>query len=115
MVESLTHGGIANETDVTVDWIDSETLTDDEVTAQRLGKADGIIVPGGFGSRGIEGMIRAARYARTNKVPYFGICLGMQILVIEYARDVLGWADAHSTEIDKDTGHPVIDLMPDQT
>ncbi len=114
VVESLTHGGIANEAEVVLDWIDSETLTDDDKTAERLAGADGIIVPGGFGSRGIEGMIRAARYARLNKVPYFGICLGMQIIVIEYARDVLGWADAHSTEIDKDSGHPVIDLMPDQ-
>ena len=114
VVESLTHGGIANETGVEIDWIDSETLTDDAAAEQRLAGADGIIVPGGFGSRGIEGMIRAARYARTRNVPYFGICLGMQILVIEFARDVLGWADAHSTEIDKGTSHPVIDLMPDQ-
>ena len=115
VVESLIHGGIANQTEVTIDWIDSETLTDDETTAKRLGNADGIIVPGGFGSRGIEGMVRAARFARVNKVPYLGICLGMQIMVIEWARDVLGWQDAHSTEIDKDTTHPVIDLMPDQT
>ena len=114
VVESLTHGGIANEAEVVIDWIDSETLTDDQKVAERLSGADGIIVPGGFGSRGIEGMVRAARYARLNKVPYFGICLGMQIIVIEYARDVLGWTDAHSTEIDKDTSHPVIDLMPDQ-
>ena len=114
VVESLTHGGIANEAEVIIDWIDSETLDSDETTAERLKDVDGIIVPGGFGSRGIEGMIRAARYARTNKVPYFGICLGMQILVIEYARDVLGWKDAHSTEIDAETTHPVIDLMPDQ-
>ncbi|MBP5465163.1 MAG: CTP synthase, partial [Treponema sp.] len=114
VVESLTHGGIANEAEVVIDWIDSETLTDDQKVAERLSGADGIIVPGGFGTRGIEGMVRAARYARQNKVPYFGICLGMQIIVIEYARDVLGWTDAHSTEIDKDTSHPVIDLMPDQ-
>ncbi|MBR6078788.1 MAG: CTP synthase [Treponema sp.] len=114
VVESLTHGGIANEAEVIIDWIDSETLDSDETTAERLKDVDGIIVPGGFGSRGIEGMIRAARYARLNKVPYFGICLGMQILVIEYARDVLGWKDAHSTEIDAETTHPVIDLMPDQ-
>ena len=114
VVESLTHGGIANEAEVNVDWIDSETLTDDETTAKRLKSADGIIIPGGFGSRGIEGMIRAAKYARTNKVPCFGICLGMQIIVIEYARDVLNWSDAHSSEIDSSTTHPVIDLMPDQ-
>ena len=114
VVESLIHGGIANEAEVTIDWVDSSDLTDDAVTQSRLSGADGIIVPGGFGSRGIEGMVSAARFARTHKVPYFGICLGMQIMVIEYARDVLGWADAHSTEIEKNTTHPVIDLMPDQ-
>ena len=114
VVESLTHGGIANEAEVSIVWIDSETLRDDKTVEETLGAVDGIIVPGGFGSRGIEGMIRAAKYARTHKIPYFGICLGMQILVIEYARNVLGWTDAHSTEIDKDTSHPVIDLMPDQ-
>jgi len=115
VVESLTHGGIENHAEVNVDWIDAEDLVDDETTAKRLAGADGIIVPGGFGSRGIEGMIRAAKYARTTKKPYFGICLGMQIEVIEYARDVLGFTDANSTEMNKDTTHPVIDLMPDQT
>lgn len=114
VVESLIHGGIANEAAVTIDWVDSETLTSDEVTKERLSCANGIIVPGGFGERGIEGMIRAARYARENNVPYFGICLGMQIMVIEYARNVLQWSDAHSSEIQKNTRHPVIDLMPDQ-
>ncbi len=114
VVESLIHGGIANEAAVEIDWVDSEDLTSDEVTEARLKNADGIIVPGGFGSRGIEGMVLTAKYARTHKVPYFGICLGMQIVVIEYARNVLGWKDAHSTEINKDTTHPVIDLMPDQ-
>lgn len=114
VVESLIHGGIANEAEVNIDWVDSEKITDDEKAKEFLSKADGIIVPGGFGSRGIEGMILAAKYARENKVPYFGICLGMQILVIEYARNVLGWKDAHSTEINPDTSHPVIDLMSDQ-
>lgn len=114
VVESLTHGGIANEAEVVIDWIDSETITDDASAEAKLKDADGIIVPGGFGSRGIEGMILSAKYARTHNVPYFGICLGMQILVIEYARNVLGWKDAHSTEINPDTTHPVIDLMPDQ-
>ena len=114
VVESLIHGGIYNQAEVDIDWIDSEELTDKEVTAQRLRGADGIIVPGGFGDRGIEGMILAAQFARENNVPYFGICLGMQILVIEYARNVLGFADANSTEMNKDTSHPVIDLMPDQ-
>ncbi len=114
VVESLVHGGIHNEAEVEIDWVDAETLSDDETTKERLKSADGIIVPGGFGSRGIEGMIRAAKYARTNKIPYFGICLGMQILVIEYARHVLGLEGANSTEINKETQHPVIDLMPDQ-
>jgi len=114
VVESLTHGGIHNEAAVTIDWVDAETLTDDAATAERLKDADGIIVPGGFGDRGIEGMILAAKYARTKKIPYFGICLGMQIEVIEYARDVLGFAGANSTEMNKTTPYPVIDLMPDQ-
>ena len=114
VVESLIHGGIANEASVEIDWIDSEELVNDEITQEKLKSADGIIIPGGFGSRGVEGMIKAAKFARTNKVPYFGICLGMQILVIEYARNVLGWNDAHTAEIDKNTKHPVIDLMPDQ-
>jgi CTP synthase len=114
VVESLTHGGIHNQASVSVDWIDAENLTDDAVAAEKLKNADGIIVPGGFGDRGIEGMIRAAKYARTHKVPYFGICLGMQIEVIEYARNVLNFAGANSTEMNKDTPYPVIDLMPDQ-
>lgn len=114
VVESLTHGGIHNEAAVTIDWVDAETLVDDRTTAERLKNADGIIVPGGFGDRGIEGMIRAAKYSRINKVPYFGVCLGMQIEVIEYARNVLGYTDANSTEMNKNTKYPVIDLMPDQ-
>ncbi|MCI5523134.1 MAG: CTP synthase [Treponema sp.] len=114
VVESLIHGGIANESEISIDWVDSETITDDQSAEKKLKDADGIIVPGGFGTRGVEGMILAAKYARTHNVPYLGICLGMQILVIEYARNVLGWKDAHSTEMNPDTTHPVIDLMPDQ-
>lgn len=114
VVESLIHGGIHNEAEVEIDWVDSELLTDDKTTAARLKNADAVIVPGGFGNRGIEGMINTAKYARTKKVPYFGICLGMQILVIEYARNVLGLAGANSTEMNKETPYPVIDLMPDQ-
>ena len=110
----MIHGGIHNEAEVEIDWVDSELLTDDKTTAARLKNADAIIVPGGFGDRGIEGMINTAKYARTKKVPYFGICLGMQILVIEYARNVLGLAGANSTEMNKETPYPVIDLMPDQ-
>lgn len=114
VAESLTHGGIANEAAVEIDWVDSTALTNDEAVAARLLGADGIIVPGGFGDRGIEGMILTAKYARCNGIPYFGICLGMQIMVIEFARNVLGWTDADSTETNKDTAHPVISLMPDQ-
>ncbi len=114
VVESLIHAGIANESEVEIDWVDSEEITDDSKAEEKLKGADGIIVPGGFGNRGIEGMILTAKYARTHKVPYMGICLGMQILVIEYARNVLGWTDANSTEMNPDTTHPVIDLMPDQ-
>ena len=114
VAESLVHGGIHNEADVTIDWIGSETLPDDKAALARLKAADGIILPGGFGGRGIEGMVYAAKYARTHKVPYFGICLGMQIQVIEYARNVLGLKDANSSEMDKSTSDPVIDLMPDQ-
>ena len=114
VVESLLHAGIHNSAEVIIDWIDAEELVDEYNVAKRLNNADGIIVPGGFGDRGIEGMICAAQYARLNKIPYFGICLGMQILVIEYARHVLGAAEANSTEMDKNTSCPVIDLMPDQ-
>ena len=114
VAESLVHGGIHNEADVTIDWIGAEKLPDDKAALARLKAADGIIIPGGFGGRGIEGMVYAAKYARTHKVPYFGICLGMQIQVIEYARNVLGLKDANSSEMDKTTSDPVIDLMPDQ-
>lgn len=111
--EALKHGGLAHDARVHIDWIDSETLTD-ENAAQILGNADGILVPGGFGTRGVPGKICAAKYARENKVPYLGICLGLQVAVIEFARNVLGLADANTTEIDPDTQNPVIYLMPDQ-
>ena len=114
VAEALRHAGYSYNTHVKIHWIDSENLTDgnaDEV----LGSLDGIIVPGGFGSRGIEGMIVAARYARERGIPYFGICLGMQIAVIEYARNVLGIADAHSGEVDAACAHKVIDFMPGQS
>lgn len=114
VVESLIHGGIAANVAVDIDWVDAEECINPEATAQRLKDAQGIIVPGGFGVRGIEGMIQAAQYARTAKVPYFGICLGMQIQVIEFARNVLRMENANSSEMDKDTAYPVIDLMSDQ-
>ncbi|MBQ8078229.1 MAG: gamma-glutamyl-gamma-aminobutyrate hydrolase family protein, partial [Eubacterium sp.] len=98
---------------VKVKWIDSENITDDNAPKMLAG-LDGIIVPGGFGSRGIEGMIATAKYARENGLPYFGICLGMQIAVIEYARNVAGIADANSGEFDEVCAHKVIDFMPGQ-
>ena len=111
--EALRHAGFALGARVDIEWIDSETITEENYK-NVLGKLDGVIVPGGFGSRGIEGMILAARYARETKTPYFGICLGMQIMCIEFARDVLGWSDANSREFDEQSGHKVIDFMPGQ-
>ncbi|BDF66518.1 CTP synthase [Oscillospiraceae bacterium] len=113
VAEALTHGGIENGVQVDVDWVDSETVTDANA-ADLFKDCDGILVPGGFGERGVEGMISAVRYARERNVPYFGICLGMQMAVIEFARHAAGLAEAHSSELREDTPHPVIDLMPDQ-
>ena len=113
VVEALTHGGIENDTKVTVRWIDSEGVTDENVS-QLLAGVDGVLVPGGFGDRGIEGKLSAVGYARTQGVPFLGICLGMQMAVIEFARHVCGMLDAHSSELSRTTTHPVIDLMPDQ-
>jgi len=113
VVEALSHAGTENDAIVTIKWVDSEEVTDENVTSV-LDGCDGILVPGGFGDRGIEGMITAARYARENSIPYFGICLGMQMAAIEYARHVCGFEDAHSTEFNELTKHPVIDLMPEQ-
>ncbi len=114
VAEALRHAGYALGAEVSVDWIDSETLTD-ENAGEILGEADGIIIPGGFGARGIDGMISAVKYARENGVPCFGICLGMQIMVIEYARNMAGLSDAHSGEFDPETPHKVIDFMPGQS
>jgi CTP synthase len=113
VVEALKHGGIANDVDVKIKWINSETLHDGDLTSFFEG-VYGILVPGGFGDRGIDGKINAIRYARENLIPYFGICLGMQLAVIEYSRNVIGLKDAHSSEFSQDTSHPVIDLMPEQ-
>lgn len=113
VTEALTHGGIHNDANVEILWIDSERLTP-EAYKGILAEADGIIIPGGFGDRGIEGMILAAKYARENKIPYFGICLGMQIAVIEYARNVAGIRDANSREFDPISHHKVIDFMEGQ-
>ena len=114
VAEALRHAGYPLGADVNIHWIDSETLTESNYS-DALSGLDGIIVPGGFGSRGIEGMILAARFARENNVPYFGICLGMQIAVIEFARDVAGITDAHSGEFDELCRHKVIDFMPGQS
>lgn len=111
--EALLHAGIENECEIDIRWIYSGDLEKDR-SREILREADGIIVPGGFGYRGIEGKILAAHWARENKTPYLGLCLGMQIMCIEFARNVLGWDDANSSEFDDATGHPVIDLMPDQ-
>ncbi|NDR77541.1 CTP synthase [Fructilactobacillus sanfranciscensis] len=111
--EALRHAGYANDTNVHITNIDAEEINDENVV-EKLKGFDGLIVPGGFGSRGVEGMITSIRYARENDVPFFGICLGMQVTTIEYARDVLGWKDANSTEFVNDTKHNVIDLMADQ-
>lgn len=113
VVEALRHGGIANDADVRVKWVNSEHV-DRENIKNYLLKVDGILVPGGFGDRGIEGKILAAQFARENKIPYFGICLGMQMAVIEFARNICGFSDAHSSEFNENSKHPVIDLMPEQ-
>ncbi len=113
VVEALSHAGYENKANINIKWIDAETVTY-ESAKEILKDCDGILVPGGFGDRGIEGMICAANYARVNNIPYLGICLGMQIAVIEFARNVLNMKGATSTEFDKFTPYPVIDLMIDQ-
>ncbi len=112
--EALKHGGIETRSAVDIEWIDSESLEGDADVNEILKDMDGILVPGGFGSRGIEGKIRACKYARENNVPYLGICLGMQIAIIEFARNVLGMKDANSAEINPETPYPVIDILPEQ-
>jgi len=114
VAESLKHAGIENSVKVDIHWISSEELENTQTPEKILEKMDGILVPGGFGDRGIEGKVFAAKYARENNIPYLGICLGMQIAVIEFARNVLGLKDAHSTELNSETPYPVIDLMPEQ-
>ncbi len=114
VAEALRHAGILHGGKIELDWVDSETLTDDAVALAKLGDHDGILVPGGFGGRGVEGKIRAARVAREQKIPYLGICLGMQIAVAEFARHVAGMPGANSTEFDIETEWPVIDLLPEQ-
>lgn len=113
VVEALKHGGIASRAVVNLHWINSEDVTE-ENAEELLSGMDGILVPGGFGDRGIEGKIEAIRYARLNNIPFLGLCLGMQLAIVEYARDVAGLEKAHSIELDPQTPHPVIALLPDQ-
>ena len=113
VVEALKHGGIFSRATVNIKWIDSETVTADNVD-ELLGDVSGILVPGGFGTRGIDGKLEAIKYARTHNVPFLGLCLGMQLSIVEFARDVLGYNDAHSAELDPNTTHPVIHIMPEQ-
>jgi CTP synthase len=112
--EAFVHGGIANDVGVDVEWVSSDRFVDPETSAALLAPYDGLLVPGGFGIRGIEGMVQAVRAARTQKLPFFGICLGMQIAIIEFARHVCGIGDANSSEFDVECGHPVISLLPSQ-
>ncbi|MBI4126302.1 MAG: CTP synthase, partial [Deltaproteobacteria bacterium] len=111
--ESLRHGGLTNDVFVKLTFIEAETLEQDE-KLEALHNLDGILVPGGFGERGIEGKIRAIRYAREQQIPFYGICLGMQLAVIEFARNVCGWEKANSLEFDPNTPDPVINLMEEQ-
>ena len=113
VVESLKHAGYKHNSKITIDWIQSEDVTEENVN-DYLKDADGILVPGGFGDRGVEGKITAIRYARENKVPFFGICLGMQLAAVEFARNVCGLTGAHSSELDPNTPYPIINLLPDQ-
>lgn len=113
VAEALRHGGIANDVAVQIKWVDSEEVENSDIQ-KVIGKVDGILVPGGFGNRGIEGKIAAISWARKHKIPYFGICLGMQLAIIEFARNEAGLADANSAEFNPDAPHLVIDLLPEQ-
>lgn len=113
VVEALKHGGIASHAVVHIKWVDSELVTD-ENAAEYLSDVGGILVPGGFGDRGIEGKISAIRYAREHQIPFLGLCLGMQMAIVEFARHVIDYEDAHSAELNPDTAHPMIHLMPEQ-
>ncbi len=113
VVEALKHGGIDQRATVNIKWVDSEQLNDDNVD-EVLGSVQGILVPGGFGDRGIDGKLCAIQYAREHNIPFLGLCLGMQLAIVEFARHVCGMNDAHSIELDPNTTHPVIALMPDQ-
>ena len=113
VVESLKHGGLAHKSNVNIKWIPSEDLNESNVD-ELLSDVSGVLVPGGFGDRGIDGKIIAIKYAREHKIPFLGLCLGMQLAIVEFARNVVGFNDAHSIELDPQTTHPVIHLMPEQ-
>ena len=113
VVEALKHGAVAHNASVNIKWVPSDDVTPENVK-EFLGDVDGIIVPGGFGDRGIEGMITSIQYARENNIPFLGLCLGMQLAIVEFARHVLGFTDAHSVELNPSTTHPLIHLMPEQ-
>jgi len=113
VAEALNHAGIAHDHKVDIKWVHSEDITEENVSSLLEG-VDGILVPGGFGDRGVEGKVTTIKYARENNIPFFGICLGMQIAVVEYARNVCNMPGAHSTEFNEDTLYPVIDLLPEQ-
>ncbi|MCP1101458.1 CTP synthase [Aequitasia blattaphilus] len=113
VVEALKHGGIFKRATVNIKWIDSEEVTEENAN-ELLGDVDGILVPGGFGDRGIDGKLVAIHYARINNVPFLGLCLGLQLSIVEFSRNVLGYHDAHSAELKPDTTHPVIHIMPEQ-
>jgi CTP synthase len=112
--EALRHAGFHHDCRIDIDWVDSESLASEGAAWERLGVADAILIPGGFGGRGIEGKIRAAKVAREGGIPFLGVCLGMQIAVMEFARHRVGMEGANSTEFDPETPHPVIDLLPEQ-
>lgn len=114
IAEALKHGGIYSRTTVNIQWINSEDVTP-QTSERLLSDADGILVPGGFGDRGIDGKIEAVKYARTHKVPFLGLCLGMQLAIVEFMRNVAGLPEAHTSELRPDTPHPVIHMIPGQT
>lgn len=114
VIEAIKHASYANNRKPVIDWINSEVYEKDKSKIKEIGKYDGMIVPGGFGERGVEGKILAIQYAREQRIPYLGLCYGMQLMVVEFARNVLGLKGAHTTEINSRTKHPVIDIMPEQ-
>ncbi|MCX8147164.1 MAG: CTP synthase [Candidatus Woesearchaeota archaeon] len=114
VIEAIKHACWNNDAKPVIQWIDSKQFEKDEGSLKKLQEFDGIIIPGGFGSSGVEGKIKAIKYARENNIPFLGLCYGMQLAVIEFARNVCGMKDANSTEIDKNTKHPVIDILPEQ-